>query len=151
MPRSPPSTGIGRAQSRLGRLLPAALALLVTLGLLGALLLYWRVVAPGDPPVAIPWLVAPVVAVALLQACRAALADDWLRRVAALAVPVGVAVALLGLHPDAACEVLAARACAVGGQAPNPALLAAGAVATAVPVYLDLRRRSVAREPDPIA
>lgn len=130
------------------RIVPGLAAALVTATVLGGLVAYWLVSAPGARPLAVPGLVVALLALAVLQCSRAALADDWLRRGAMLAVPAGAAVTLLAFRPVAGCATRLLGACVPVGA--NPLLLAAGALATLVPVYLDLRRRSVARKPDPI-
>lgn len=138
-----------RRPSRTTRLVPGVLAVLATLGLLGGLLTYWRVVAPGEPALAVPGVLAALLAITLVQTFRALLAADWLRRGAVLALPVGVLVTLLGVEPAAGCAVATADACRP--TAPNPMLVGVGVLATLVPLYVDSRRRSVPREPDPIA
>lgn len=131
------------------RLVPGALAGLVTLSLLGGLVLYWQVLAPAHPALAVPGLVAALVVLTAIQSWRALLTEDWLRRGAALAVPIGVLATLLGLYPGSACAAAAAGTCRPAG--PNPFLVGVGVLATAVPVYLDCRRGSVAGEADATA
>lgn len=117
---------------------PSVLALLGTAGLLATLALSARV---SLPPRSLP---APLVLVgALVALClgRAALLEDWLRRGAAVALSVGALGMLFGLGPYANCLVGAAGACGVT-LAPQVPLLATGALATAVGLYFDSRRRA---------
>ena len=130
------------------RLVPGALAGVLTLVTLGGLAAYRLLVAPATHPLAVPGLVATLLALSVLQACRAVRTADWLRRAAILATPVGVLVALLALQPAGGCPAAGVGTCGPAGT--NPYLLAVGALATLVPVYLDLRR-SVPREADPAA
>lgn len=115
-------------------------ALAIAVGLVVAVVLFWKWFAFTEFPFDIPGPFYFLGVILLFQFVRSVGMDDWKRRGAALASVVGLVVVIDGLGPSGYCAKSSPPQCGTNFDI-RPIVLFLGMLLTTAMLYFDIRRR----------
>ncbi|WP_227355323.1 hypothetical protein [Haladaptatus salinisoli] len=115
-------------------------ALAITVGLVVAVVPFWKLFAFTEFPFDIPGSFYFLGIILVFQFVRSVGMDDWKRRGAALASVVGLVVMIIGLGPSGYCATSSPPQCGTNFDI-RPTVLFLGLLLTTAMLYFDIRRR----------